>query len=125
MARMKVAQISKPGASWELVERDIPEPDLEKFVSKSKRAAYAIATGLSKKGYGLDFPIRESLDMRLPGGSMRLEPTPSIGKSANALESDAMAVTASIAKLVDAAISSFANPEKLRASAMMVAMRST
>jgi D-arabinose 1-dehydrogenase-like Zn-dependent alcohol dehydrogenase len=26
MARMKVAQVSKPGAAWELVERDIPEP---------------------------------------------------------------------------------------------------
>ena len=26
MARMKVAQISKPGGSWELVEREIPEP---------------------------------------------------------------------------------------------------
>src|SRR5260221_12795174 len=26
MARMKEAQINKPGANWELVERDIPEP---------------------------------------------------------------------------------------------------
>ncbi len=26
MARMKVAQVSKPGAAWEVVEREIPEP---------------------------------------------------------------------------------------------------
>jgi hypothetical protein len=112
-----------PAGNW--WNETFHSPGLEKFVSKSKRAEYVIATGLSKMGYGPDFPIRESPDMRLPGGSMPSEPTPRIGMSANALESAGMAAIASIAKLVDAEISFFANPEKLRVSAMMVVMQST
>jgi hypothetical protein len=112
----------RAGNSW---SETFQSPDLEKFVSKSKRVVYAIATRLSKKGYGPDFPIRESLDMRLPGVSTPSEPTPNIGESANASVLDGMAVTASIAKLVDAAISFSANPEKLRVSVTMVVMQST
>jgi hypothetical protein len=97
-------------------------PGREKFVSKLKRAAYATATGLSKKGYGLDSPIREFLDMRLRGASMRSEPTPAFGRSANALVSDGMAAIVSVAKLVDAEISSSANQEKLRVSVTMVVL---
>src|SRR5258708_20566443 len=111
----------RTGNSW---SETFQSSGLEKFVSKLKRAAYATATGLSKKGYGLDSPIRESLDMRLRGASMRSEPTLALGRSANALESDGMAATVSIAKLVDAEISSSANQEKLRVSVTMVVLES-
>jgi hypothetical protein len=34
IATMKVAQISKPGADFEIVEREIPKPDIGRCASR-------------------------------------------------------------------------------------------
>jgi hypothetical protein len=124
MARMKVAQINKPGANFELVERDIPEPGLGEVRIKVEACGICHSDRFVKEGLWPGSPIRESLDMRLRGSSMRSEPTPAFGRSANTLVSDGMAAIVFVAKLVDAEISSSANQEKLRVSVTMVVLQS-
>ena len=62
MARMKVAQISKPGASWELVERDIPEPGSGEVRIKVEACGVCHSDTFVKEGLwpGLSYP-------RVPG----------------------------------------------------------
>ena len=43
IAPMKVAQISKPGGDFEIVEREIPNPVQEKYASRCRLAAFVIA----------------------------------------------------------------------------------
>jgi D-arabinose 1-dehydrogenase-like Zn-dependent alcohol dehydrogenase len=60
--RMKAAQISKPDGDWELVERDIPEPDVGKVRIKVEACGVCHSDVFVKKGAwpGLQFP-------RVPG----------------------------------------------------------
>jgi hypothetical protein len=48
MATMRAVEVRAPGAPLKLVERQIPEPGLEKFGSKYRPAAYATATATPK-----------------------------------------------------------------------------
>jgi alcohol dehydrogenase/propanol-preferring alcohol dehydrogenase len=59
---MKVAQISKPGADWELVERDIPEPGADQVRVKVEACGICHSDVLVKEGLwpGLQYP-------RVPG----------------------------------------------------------
>jgi len=62
MARMKVAQVSKPGAQWEFVERDIPEPGPGQVRIKVEACGICHSDQLVKEGYwpGIQYP-------RVPG----------------------------------------------------------
>jgi len=44
MAQMKAAQVPKPGADFEIVERAIPEAGADKFASRCRLVASATAT---------------------------------------------------------------------------------
>ncbi len=59
---MKAAQISKPGGSWELVERDIPEPGSRQVRVKVEACGICHSDSLIKEGLwpGLQYP-------RVPG----------------------------------------------------------
>ncbi len=50
VATMKSAQISKPGAAFEIVEREIPKPGRSKCASRCRPAAFATATYSPKRG---------------------------------------------------------------------------
>jgi D-arabinose 1-dehydrogenase-like Zn-dependent alcohol dehydrogenase len=60
--KMKVAQISKPGGDFELLERDIPEPGLEQVRVKVEACGICHSDSLIKEGLwpGLQYP-------RVPG----------------------------------------------------------
>jgi D-arabinose 1-dehydrogenase-like Zn-dependent alcohol dehydrogenase len=60
--RMKAAQISKPGADWELVERDIPEPGAGQVRVKVEACGICHSDLFVKEGLwpGLQYP-------RVPG----------------------------------------------------------
>src|SRR3954466_8739160 len=60
--KMKAAQISKPGGDWELVEREIPEPDAGQVRVKVEACGICHSDMLVKEGLwpGLQFP-------RVPG----------------------------------------------------------
>ena len=60
--KMKAAQISKAGGDWELVERDIPEPDLGQVRVKVEACGICHSDALVKDGVwpGLQYP-------RVPG----------------------------------------------------------
>ena len=62
MARMKVAQISKPGGDWELVERDIPQPGPRQVRIKVQACGICHSDVLVKEGMwpGIKYP-------RIPG----------------------------------------------------------
>src|SRR6266853_929282 len=61
-AKMKTAQISKPGADWELVERDIPEPGAGQVRVKVEACGICHSDMFVKEGLwpGLQYP-------RVPG----------------------------------------------------------
>ena len=44
MAKMKVVQVPKPGADFEIVEREIPQPSAGTCVFACRLAAFATAT---------------------------------------------------------------------------------
>src|SRR3954451_3878710 len=60
--KMKVAQISKPGGDWELVEREIPEPGVGQVRVKVEACGICHSDVLIKDGLwpGLQYP-------RVPG----------------------------------------------------------
>jgi len=60
--KMKVAQISKPGGDWELVERDVPEPGPRQLRVKVEACGICHSDMLVKEGWwpGLQYP-------RVPG----------------------------------------------------------
>ncbi|MGA7295090.1 MAG: alcohol dehydrogenase [Terriglobales bacterium] len=62
VARMMVAQISKPGADFEIVERDIPEPDAGHVRIKVQACGVCHSDVLTKEGlwHGIQYP-------RVPG----------------------------------------------------------
>jgi D-arabinose 1-dehydrogenase-like Zn-dependent alcohol dehydrogenase len=62
MAKMKVAQISKPGADFEIVERDIPEPGAGHVRIKVQACGVCHSDVLTKEGLwpGIQYP-------RIPG----------------------------------------------------------
>ena len=62
MLKMKLAQISKPGGDWELVERDIPEPGVGQVRVKVEACGICHSDVLVKDGLwpGLRYP-------RVPG----------------------------------------------------------
>jgi hypothetical protein len=64
---MRSVQVSNANGPLEIVKRDIPEPGLDKFVSRYKHAGYAIVTPLLKKDYFQAFNIQGFLAMRLQG----------------------------------------------------------
>ena len=64
---MRSVQVSRAAGPLEIVERNIPEPVLDKFVLRYKHAGYAIAIPLLKKDYFQTFSIQEFLAMRLQG----------------------------------------------------------
>jgi len=81
IAPMKVAQISKPGGDFEIVEREIPTPVQDRYGLKRRPAAFATATCLSNKASGRELSIRGFLDTKLPAiptrcgvGSMKCSP---------------------------------------------------
>ena len=61
---MKVAQISKPGGDFEIVEREIPKPGAGKCSSKCRPVAFATVTRSQKKALGLEFNIPASQDTK-------------------------------------------------------------
>ena len=62
MAKMRVAQISKPGASFELVEREIPQPPPDHIRIKVEACGICHSDSLVKEGHwpGIQYP-------RVPG----------------------------------------------------------
>ena len=62
MAKMKVAQVSKPGAEFEIVERDIPTPDAGHVRIKVQACGVCHSDVLTKEGLwpGIQYP-------RIPG----------------------------------------------------------
>lgn len=60
--KMKSAQVSKPGAAWELVERDIPEPGPRQVRVKVEACGICHSDVLVKEGWwpGIQYP-------RVPG----------------------------------------------------------
>src|SRR5438045_8382572 len=60
--KIKAAQISKPGGDWELIERDIPEPDAGQVRVKVEACGICHSDALVKEGLwpGLQYP-------RVPG----------------------------------------------------------
>ncbi len=62
MKKMKLAQISKPGGDWELVEREIPEPGVGQVLVKVEACGICHSDVLIKDGVwpGLQYP-------RVPG----------------------------------------------------------
>jgi len=64
-ARMKVAQVPKPGADFQIVEREIPKLAQEKSASRSRPVEFAIAMCLRRKAVFHGFSIRASRDTRL------------------------------------------------------------
>ena len=70
---MKVAQISKPGGDFEIVERDIPEPDAGQVRIKVQACGVChTATCSPRKDYGLESNSRASLGTKSSARSMRL-----------------------------------------------------
>src|SRR3977135_3872492 len=61
-SKMKAAQISKPGGDWELIDRDIPEPDAGQVRVKIEACGICHSDALVKEGLwpGLQYP-------RVPG----------------------------------------------------------
>jgi hypothetical protein len=66
MAKMKVAQVPKLGADFEIVEREIPNPGVGTFESVCRLAAFVIATASQKKDTGRGFNIRAFPDTKSP-----------------------------------------------------------
>src|ERR1700678_3219453 len=62
MAKMKVAQVSKPGAPFEIVEREIPTPDAGQVRIKVQACGVCHSDVLTKEGLwpGIQYP-------RIPG----------------------------------------------------------
>lgn len=48
--KMKAAQISKPGGDWELIERDIAEPDAGQVRMKVEACGICHSDALVKEG---------------------------------------------------------------------------
>ena len=55
MTQMKVAQVSKPGADFEIVEREFLRRMQDTFGSKCRLAVCATVTCSRKKAYGPEF----------------------------------------------------------------------
>ena len=85
-SKMKVAQISKPGGDFELVERDIPEPGTgqESARERSKRAAFATATHWSRRVSGPACNILACRGTKLRDTLMPLAAVSRIGKKGSA-----------------------------------------
>ena len=93
--KMKVAQISKPGGDWEVVERDLPEPGDAQVRVKVEACGICHSDALIKDGIwpGLQYP-------RVPGH----EVAGRTGARASGLGSAGMADIASSASPAGAAI---------------------
>jgi hypothetical protein len=52
IATMKVAQITKPGGDFQVIEREIPKPVQDRCASRCRRAASATATCSRRKASG-------------------------------------------------------------------------
>src|SRR5512133_1766994 len=78
---MKVAQISKPGGDFEIVERDIPEPDAGQVRIKVQACGVGhTATCSSRKVFGPAFNIPVSQDMKWWASSMKWAPAFPLGR---------------------------------------------
>ena len=71
---MKVAQVPKPGADFEIVEREIPKPGAGRCASRCRPAAFATATCSRKKARGPAFSIPAFRDMKSRASSTKWAP---------------------------------------------------
>ncbi len=65
-ATMKVAQVPKAGADFEIVEREIPNPNAGEVRIKVQACGVCHSDVLTKEAAGRDFNIRASPDTKLP-----------------------------------------------------------
>ena len=71
VATMKVAQITKPGAGFQIVEREVPEPDAGHVRIKVQPVVFATAMCSRWKACGQDFSIRGFRGMKWQASSMK------------------------------------------------------
>jgi len=71
VAPMKVAQISKPGEDFEIVKREIPEPDFGQVRIKVQACGVCHSDVLTKEGLWPGFSILAFQDMRSQASSTR------------------------------------------------------
>ena len=122
---MKVAQVSKAGGDWELVERELPQPSVGEVRVKVEACGICHSDVLVKDGLwpGLQYP-------RVPGHEVAgridaLGDGVRHGTWANASVSGGTATIVSCANRVDAATSRCASIEESPGSTSMAAMPST
>ena len=122
---MKAAQISKPGGDWELVEREIPEPQSGQVRVKVLACGICHSDVLVKDGGwpGLQYPRVPA--MRLQVASMQLVTTLLDGPLVNALELVGTAGTVSSVNSAGVVISPCASIGRSLGSTLMVATLST
>ncbi len=106
---MKVAQISKPGAAFEIVEREIPEPEAGQVRIKVQACGICHSDVLVKEGVlpGIQYP-------RVPGHEVagiidEVAPASPCGRTGSESESAGMAGTTALA--ANAAAETFAIAE--------------
>jgi D-arabinose 1-dehydrogenase-like Zn-dependent alcohol dehydrogenase len=79
---MKAAQISKAGGDWEIVERQIPQPDVGQVRVRVEACGVCHSDMFVKEGLG--FSIRACLAMRSRGELMLLASVSLDGKTVSA-----------------------------------------
>ena len=104
IAPMKVAQIPKAGADFEIVEREIPTPGAGQCGSRYRPAASATATCSLKKDCGRAFSIPAFQDTKSSASLMKWVLVFPSGHWASALASVGTAATTAHASRVGAEI---------------------
>ena len=104
--KMRAVQVPHAKGPFEIVEREIPEPQPGWVRIKVQASAFVIATPWLKMGRGQAFNIRAFRDMKSSELLTQSGQALPAGQPANELVLVGMAGTADIAIIVDGAISS-------------------
>ena len=101
---MKVAQVPKPGADFEIVEREIPKPGPGQVRIKVQACGVCHSDVFTKEGSGPGFSIRAFLDTKSRASSMNLGAVSPSGRRGSASAWDGTAAMTARARRAGAEI---------------------
>ena len=113
VAPMKVAQIPKAGADFQIVEREIPSRVQDRCASRCRPVVSATVTCSRKKALGPEFSIPAFQDTKSPASSMKWVPVFPSGRRGSASASAGTAATTARVSRVGAEILAIAGIMKI------------
>ena len=125
MTQMKVAQVSKPGGDFEIVEREIPTPDAGHVRIKVQACGVCHSDVLTKDACGPEFSIPAFQDTKWQASSTKWVPAFPHGRRGSVSVLAGMAARTTRAANAGAEIFAIARTLKFAASAMTVDISNT